>query len=373
MPGLFIQRQAEALAKEHTVRVISVHPDPHCKNKYEVVHSVENSVNVCRVYYREEKKLSAMSVFINFFRYVKAHHLGYTSLGRFSVDIVHGHILTREIFFTWYMARKQKRPFIISEHWSRYFPGNGSYRGFLRRRMSSFLLRRSAGLIAVSEPLLHAMRAEKLSHPKSYIVPNVIDVSAFIPPPDKPVRDRALILHVSCFEDKSKNISGFLEAVSELYKHRQDFSVLLVGEGPDQQVMQNYAQDLGLNEVQLEFAGLKQGDELISLYQSASFLVQSSHYETFGTVVIEAMACGLPVVSTNTGIAASIINDSNGIIIQQGGVGEIVKCMKQMLNIYPTFDWIKLHEAVADRFSGKKISEELIGIYNEIISTWQKD
>ena len=101
--------------------------------------------------------------------------------------------------------------------------------------------------------------------------------------------------------------------------------------------------------------------------------MQSSHYETFGTVVIEALACGLPVVSTNTGIAASIINDSNGIIIQQEGVGEIVHCMEQMLNIYPTFDRIKLHEAVSDRFSGNQVSEELLGIYNEIISTWQKD
>ncbi len=373
MPGLFIQRQAEALAREQSVRVISIHPDPLCKDKYEVVHSVENSVNVCRVYYREEKKLSSISAFINFFRYVKAHHLGYTSLGRFSVDIVHGHILTREIFFTWYMARKQKRPYLISEHWSRYFPGNASYRGFLRRRISSFLLRKSSGLIAVSGPLLQAMNYEKLLHPRSYIVPNVIDVSAFIPTIDKPVRDRALILHVSCFENKSKNISGFLEAVSELYKHRQDFSVLLVGDGPDYRAMQKYALELGLNKLQLEFAGLKQGDELIRLYQSASFLVQSSHYETFGTVVIEALACGLPVVSTNTGIAASIINDSNGIIIQQEGVGEIVHCMEQMLNIYPTFDRIKLHEAVSDRFSGNQVSEELLGIYNEIISTWQKD
>ena len=191
MPGLFIQRQAEALAKQHTIQVISVHPDPQLQGKYELVHSVENSVNVCRVYYRSEKRLPVISSLVLFCRYVKAHHLGYTSLEPFSVDVVHGHILTREIFFTWYMARKQKRPYIISEHWSRYFPGNGSYKGLIRKWLSRFLLKRSSGLIAVSEPLLQAMKAAKLVHPKSYIVPNGIDVTAFVPPVSKPRNGKA--------------------------------------------------------------------------------------------------------------------------------------------------------------------------------------
>ena len=373
MPGLFIQRQAEALAKQHTIQVISVHPDPQLQGKYELVHSVENSVNVCRVYYRSEKRLPVISSLVLFCRYVKAHHLGYTSLEPFSVDVIHGHILTREIFFTWYMARKQKRPYITSEHWSRYFPGNGSYKGLIRKWLSRFLLKRSSGLIAVSEPLLQAMKAAKLVHPKSYIVPNGIDVTAFVPPVSKPRNGKAVILHVSCFEDKSKNISGFLEAVAELYKHRNDFRVLLIGEGPDHLAMRNYARSLGLGNGQVEFTGLEQNTELIRLYQSGSFLVQSSHYETFGTVVIEALACGLPVVSTRTGIASVIINDSNGIIIQQPGVREIVKGLEQMLNIYPTFEGNKLHESVVGMFSESKISEKLVGIYHETISTWQKD
>jgi len=109
------------------------------------------------------------------------------------------------------------------------------------------------------------------------------------------------------------------------------------------------------------------------LYQTASFVVQTSRYETFGTVVIEALSCGLPVVSTNTGVAASVINDSNGIIIQQSSVNEIVMAIKHMLNIYSTFDSRKLHESVAGNFSEDAISEQLTGIYLEIINTWRKD
>jgi len=372
MPGLFIRRQAEALAKNHEVRIISVHADSHATGKYEVIRSVENSVKVCRVYYRNSKGIPFISGLINFIRYIRSHHLGYMSQLPFTADIVHGHILTREIFFTWYISAKQQCPYVISEHWSRYFPLNGTYRGAFRKWLTRRLLNSSSGLIAVSETLLQAMKNAGLEHQRSWIVPNVVDISAFIPPTEKPERNKAVILHVSCFEDKSKNISGFLEAVAELYRRRNDFTVLMIGEGPDHLAMKRYAGNLGLVHPQLVFTGLKENAGLICLYQSGSFLVQSSNYETFGTVVIEALACGIPVVSTNTGIAPAIISDSNGIIIEHPDVREIVKAVEKMLDIYPTFDRFKLHSSVAGKFSGVQISEQLTSIYLEIIRTWQK-
>jgi len=373
MPGLFIQRLAGALAKKLTVQVVSVHPDPVSKETYEVVHSVENSVKVCRVYYKTGQRLPVVSKLLNFIRYVRAHHHGSMSLMPFSADIVHGHILTREIFFAWYMALKQNCPFIISEHWSRYFPENGTYKGLFRKSFTAFLLKRSAGLITVSESLAKAMQDAGLKHEKTFVIPNVIDVSAFIPSAVKRVGNKAVILHVSCFEDKSKNISGFLDALAELYKKRNDFRVLLVGEGPDYDAMRDYARSRGLNDENVEFTGLKQNSELIRLFQTSSFLVQTSRYETFGTVLIEALACGLPVVSTNTGIAPLIINQSNGILIQQPTVYEIVVATEKMLNIYPNFDPHELHDTVKSTFSEDSISEKMLAVYYEIINTWQKD
>jgi len=373
MPGIFVRRQAEALAKKHEVRVIAVYPDASARETYEVVNTLENSVKVCRVYYKPGGNIPFLSGLTGFIRYVRAHHKGYMSQSPFSVDIVHGHILTREIFFTWFMARKQHRPYVISEHWSRYFPVNGTYKGVLRKCLGRWLLRRSSGLIAVSEPLLKAMKDENLEHSRSWVVPNVVDVSAYVPPVNMPESGKAVILHVSCFENKSKNISGFLEAIAEVCRKRNDFIVQMVGEGPDFTAMQQYASELGLRHPQLQFKGLKENSELIDLFQSASFLVQSSHYETFGTVVIEALSCGIPVVSTKTGIAPGILNKGNGIIIEQPHVSEIVKGIEEMLDIYPKFDRNKLHESVAGEFSGEQISDKLTVIYNEILRTWRKD
>ncbi|MCX6283403.1 MAG: glycosyltransferase, partial [Bacteroidetes bacterium] len=212
-----------------------------------------------------------------------------------------------------------------------------------------------------------------LAHPKTFVVPNVVNIALFVPPQSKPATGKAVILHVSCFEDKSKNITAFLDAMAVLFKRGKDFNVLLVGEGPDQLALSDYAGKLGLRNPQTEFAGLKEEMELIRVYQSSSFLVQTSRYETFGTVVIEALACGLPVVSTNTGIAPAVINKNNGILIQQSDVDQIVNAVEQMLVNYPTFEIDKLHESVAGMFSEEKISEELTSIYHEIICACQKD
>ena len=372
MPGLFIQRQAEALAEKHSVRVISVHADPDCKTTFEIQHSVENAVKICRIFYKKDLRAPFVSKIVNLFRYVKAHHLGYQSLMPFSVDIVHGHILTREIFFAWYMSRKQRCPYVVSEHWSRYFAQNRTYRGVFRKWLTGFLTGRSSALILVSQSLKDAMKSCGLSHPATFIVPNVVDTSSFVVATSGRQSEKAVILHVSCFEDKSKNISGFLEAVAGLFRRRNDFRVVLAGEGPDLANLKIYAARLGLDPGRVEFAGLKQNTELVNLYQSGSFLVQSSRYETFGTVVIEALACGLPVVSTSTGIAATLINADTGILIQHSSVDEIVMAIEHMLNIYPTFEKQKLHESAALMFSGSVIRGQLEGIYREIADTWQK-
>ncbi len=368
MPGLFIQKQAGALAKKHSVQILSVHPDPDCKGTYEIVNSVENAVRACHVYYKADQTRSVFSKLTGIIRYIKAHHIGYHSLMPFAVDIIHGHILTREIFFAWFMARKQGCPYIISEHWSRYYPGNGTYKGLIRKWLTRLLLKNSSGLITVSESLAQAMKSVKLVHPTTRVVPNVVDTGLFVPPSEKPVESKAVILHVSCFEDKSKNISGFLDAITQLYQSRNDFRVLMVGEGPDYQAIRKYSDSLGLSDGQVKFTGLKQNTELVGLYQTASFLVQSSNYETFGTVVIEALACGTPVVSTNTGVASEIISNRNGIIIQQSSVYEMARAIDQMLNFYPTFEWRKFHESVARDFSENQIAEKLTAIYREILS-----
>ena len=107
MPGLFIQRLAEAIAPFCDVAVIYVHPDPRCPAKPEVEFSEEHEVRVIRVYFKNSGlNLPFIGPSLNLWRFYKAYMKAFHSIREFSPDLVHAHILTRMGFIGWRISRK---------------------------------------------------------------------------------------------------------------------------------------------------------------------------------------------------------------------------------------------------------------------------
>lgn len=369
MPGLFIQRQAEALTPFCDVAVIYVHPDPDCPNGYEVDFNEENKVRVLRVYFRTlNLHYPIIGKWLNLLRFYRANMKAIRSIRQFSPEIVHAHVLTRMGFIGWKITRKNKIPLIISEHWSRYFPENNVYQKGLHHWITKFIVKKSAALILVSTTLKAAMEDLGIHHARAFVIPNAVDMDNFSSRAEIPREKRKTIIHVSCFEDKSKNISQFLSAINSLRLTRQDFICNLVGEGPDHTRMQEYANELGIKDTFINFTGLKTGSELAELMRNADFLVLSSRYETFATVVVEALTCGIPVVATRVGIVPDVINESNGLIIPPGDEQALVLAIDRMLDECRTFDRETIKAGVGQKFSKEVIGKQLIDIYQSIPS-----
>jgi glycosyltransferase involved in cell wall biosynthesis len=368
MPGLFILKQAEGLARLCDVAVVYVHPEVHCPNKYEVEFSEENQVRVLRVYYRVPGDRSGWTgSAIKFYRFYRANFRALKSIRAFDPDIIHAHILTRTAVVAFRVSRLWKKPFLISEHWSRYFRENPSFNGFIRKQVTRFIVRKANAVIPVSELLRKSMIDRKLFSQRYVCIPNVVETDLFTPGGSRQP-GKVRMIHVSCFEDRSKNISGFLRSVKSLLRKRNDFECLLVGEGPDLGKMKEYARELGLGDQTVNFTGLKQGDALVEAYRSADFLVLSSRYETFGTVVVEAMSCGLPVVATCVGIIPEFLNQDHGISVEAGDDEALAAAMDRMVETYGVYDREKIRASVIHRFSSNQVTEKLIQLYQEFVS-----
>jgi glycosyltransferase involved in cell wall biosynthesis len=368
MPGLFIQRQAEALTAGCDVAVIYVHPDPDCPNKIEVEFSEENEVRVLRVYYRVNRKPAPMvGKALNLWRFYRANMKAIHSIRQFSPDLVHAHILTRLGLVAWRVSRKMHVPLVISEHWSRYFPESNSYQGFIRKLLTWFVVKQASLVIAVSEPLKVAMQSLKLDNRNFQVIPNVVDTGLFIPGTAMSTHPVRNIVHISCFEDRSKNISGFLDAILELSRKRSDFKCQLIGDGPDMDPLTAYARSLGIIDTFVTFNGLKTGDELVAMINNADFTVVSSNYETFGTVVIESLACGIPVVATRVGVAPAIIDEHNGILVQPCDPDAMVQALNRMMDQCRTYNKVKISSGIPEKFSKVAIGQQLTGLYRELI------
>lgn len=370
MPGLFIKLQAETVSHFCNVSVLYIHPDEHASQKYEIVSSMEQGVHVTRVYYRiSSSGLPVFSGLGKYLGFLQAVCRGLRSMDKNPPDLVHVHVLTRSGIIAFLLLLFKKIPYIITEHWSRYFKENNTYKGVLRKWIGRVVVRNAEGIIAVSERLRDSMLLHGLKNRDFRVVPNAVDMNRFVilkdrvSLPGSPIR----IIHVSCFEDKSKNISGFLRIIQKVSLKRQDFTVNLIGEGPDWLEMKNYASTIGLKEPQVKFTGLKTGDDLIKELNLSDFFVLSSHYETFGIVILESMACGNPVVSTDVGIASSLINHENGLLAPPGDEQSLQAAIEKMLDDCRFYDRSKIRERVINLFNADLIARQIFDFYQEVL------
>ncbi len=148
--------------------------------------------------------------------------------------------------------------------------------------------------------------------------------------------DRVL-LFVGRF-DPNKGLAGLLRA-TQLLARRWNVQLVVIGgvrpDSPDKaeaQRIKELARDLGLED-RIRFLGAVDHARLGRYYSAADVTVVPSYYESFGLVALEAMACGSPVVASRTGgLACTIQDGENGILVEPGNVRRLAAAIARILS-----------------------------------------
>lgn len=377
MFGLFVQRHAEAAALfnditviycQQTCRDVSITPekneqyviDTSNHKKFEIVRTLENNVDTIRVYYKKPK-----NKILSLIRFYRANMMA-LKIGRDNgrdksrpYDLIHVHILTRLGVIAWIQKLLHKTPYIITEHWSRYLPGN-DFNGFLRKFFTKIIVRNAKLVTTVTENLANAMKAHGLKNDNYVTLPNVVNLDMFHI--SEKSNNPCKIIHISCFEDKSKNISGLLESLKIVDEKGIDFQCTLIGEGMDFEMMKQKAESLQLiNKV--SFTGLLEGQALADELASGDFLVLSSNYENMPVVILEALASGLPVVSTNVGGIKEMIDDTKGILVEPRNQETLAEAIIKMIETYKNYDANYLRNSVIEKYGYESVGRFLDKMY----------
>ena len=365
MFGLFVQRHAEAAALFNDITVIYCHACERQQDnkttrqqakKFEIVRTNENNVDTIRVYYKKPKnKIQSL------IRFYRANMMA-LKIGRDKsrpYDLIHVHVLTRLGVIAWIQKLLHKTPYIITEHWSRYLPGN-DFSGFFRKLLTKVVVRNAKCVTAVTEYLANAMKKHGLKNDNFVILPNVINIDMFHI--SEKNNNPCKIIHISCFEEKSKNISGLLESLRIVKDKDIDFRCVLIGDGIDFEMTKEKAQDLQLLD-KVTFTGVLEGDVLADELSSGDFFVLSSNYETMSIVVIEALASGLPVVSTDVAGVKGII-ENKGIIVQPRNSEALAEAIIKMIETHKNYDAVSLRNSVIEKYSYESVGRFLDSIYN---------
>jgi glycosyltransferase involved in cell wall biosynthesis len=157
-----------------------------------------------------------------------------------------------------------------------------------------------------------------LNEQKVCLLPAGVDTEFFVPGPKQTIDDRLLLLYVGRVS-KEKNLELLAEALESL--DRSKITLTIVGDGPYLNEMKERLLPLGVR-----FTGYLHGEDLVREYQKANLFVLPSTTETLGNVVLEAQACGVPVLVTDIGGQLDHVeNYKTGFIIKGNNVRSLVE------------------------------------------------
>lgn len=366
MPGLFIQRHGIAASSQVYVSVLYVHmDDQENASPYNFEVTEENGLFRVTVYAKRSK--ARFSTLINLIRYLKAHRLGLEQIKKYrgEPDLVHVHVLTRLGIVACLYKFFTGTPYVITEHWTRYLPIRKEFKGFFRKRITRFVVKKAGAVMPVSEDLQKAMSSHKLRNKNYIIVPNVVDTELFKPDFEHHNLKKKFI-HLSCFLDSHKNISGILNVLHKLSQNRNDFECIMIGDGPDYEYLQNYSKEKGLENI-VTFTGLLEGKKLAEQLRQADAMIMFSNHENLPVVILESFACGIPVISSRVGGIHEHLKPERGQLIERGNEAELFEKLNTFLEKPEKYDKERIRKYALDHFSNAVVGKQLFDIYLSMI------
>lgn len=360
MAGLCVRKHAQAVRRcVSCVEVIYLKPDENV-SEYEITEEVIDGVHEIVVYYPNPK----LALF-KFWVYFRAFLFGYKRLKE-KPDLVQVNVLTRCGVLAWLLWRFRRVPYVVVEHWTRYLHMRVCFRNFVHKMLTQIVVKNAKCILPVSEDLGKAMQRRGLSPGVYGKINNVVD-DFFFDDRESQKRTKKRILHISCFLDKQKNISGILRATRQLLCEREDFELVLVGVGVDYDRIKAYSESLSFPEGTIRFVGEQTPEEVSKWLSNSDFLVMFSNYETAGVIFSEAMASGKPIVSTKVGVLADQQNCGVGKLLDIGDEQGLKNAIGWMLDHYTDYDPDEMRK-LGMEYSFDNVGKRLAEIYKSATS-----
>lgn len=202
-------------------------------------------------------------------------------------------------------------------------------------------------------------------------MPYIVDTDRFdVVATSRPVDRPITFLNVALMGPR-KGQKDLLRAFAQAFGHRQDVQLRFASGGPLEQELKNMAQSLGISQ-QVVFLGGTAPDKLIEEYQNCDVFVFPSVFETFGVVVVEALACGKPVVTTRCGGPEYLVSEKSGIVLEPGDVDGLAAAMKTLATTYPSYDAQWLRADCSQRFGSRSVAKRMTEEFRSCVESYQK-
>lgn len=186
------------------------------------------------------------------------------------------------------------------------------------------------------------------------VIHNGIDLNVFKPSGSKPNDGTFRVLAVSNVWNKEKGYYDILKLREYL---PSDYEIIIVGLAADQ-----------LKELPKGIKGIQRTQnvqEMVELYSSSNVLINPTYADTFPTINIEALACGTPVITYNTGGSPEIIDEKTGIVVEQGNLEALTNAITSLRE--KPLDSKECRKRAETLFNKEERFKDYINLYEQLL------
>lgn len=362
--AMFHREHLRAVSLYHDVMVLDAprEESPLISKSILVERSVEDEVEVVRVHYRRSP-IPKTTLFVHLYSVISAYRQILRS--GFRPDLIHAHMYFISLAAV-VLGKLFRVPVIISEHAECFAMGLPSQ----IRWETQFAMRMADMLMPDSNSLRKHMESQGIKG-RFHVVHNPVDTNIFQPslvridPHARPKR----ILFVGRLLPV-KGVPFMLKGLALLLKDRDDFVLDIVGSGDQRGEYESLMHQMKL-ESNVLFHGNVSREDIAAMMRNSHCFLLASVTENCPTVLVEALASGLPVVASDVGGVREIVPDNMGIFFRSENPESLAKAVEQMLDNLSSYNPKELAAHARSRFSLEVIGRQVDEMYRKVLAEWR--
>ncbi len=278
-------------------------------------------------------------------------------------QIIHAHVGYPGGYIAWKLSEKYDIPFVITEHMGPFpFPDFSD-----KKKVSRLLidpLKQSHLVLAVSDHLRLELEKFGIS---SVVYHNFINDQFFNVKKVTSKSEAFRLLHIGRLAPEKRQ-NDLLNALA-LLPDSIDYKLTVAGDGTLKTELLKLAVDLGLDD-RITFKGNLDRDQIREQIQTNDLMILSSSYENLPVSILEAFACGKPVVATKCGGPEEMINEVNGLLAKAFDPMDLAKQVNQMINELKRYEAPVIRKDFEERYGRQNALERLRKIYLEVLERY---
>ena len=275
----------------------------------------------------------------------------------------------------WMCRLSGAAPIIFTEANSGEWSDRGDWRARLIQWRAAVACRPVTRFIAISEFIKRRLVALGIRGDRISVVYNGVDTRRYLPDPQKrqiledefsgDAKTLFVLFASALLEWKRPEIA--LRICAELVQRGVAVRMLMAGSGPLRASLEATSREL---RIQDQVCWLGQREELQELFQGVDLFLHTSTGEAFGNVLVEAMACGVPIVATRSGAAQEIIEEGVTGLLVESGIDEAERAADAIQTLWedPARRSVMGQASIrqAARFTVEACVEKTLAVYSEV-------